>query len=306
MKGEEYRAEVRRLSAVVRGEGPSMSESEATVAAPRMDMSMSATIGKIAAALAKAQSMMGPALKDREGVIPGKDGKQGYRYGYATLASCFEAVQPLHKNGIAVTQIPLDGGDHGVRVATFLVHESGEWIRGELWMPAPKTDAQGFGSALTYARRYGLSALAGLASDDDDGAEATAKQPQQVQQAPKPGPAKTKSKKEESPAAPALDTSDEAVEWQANTCEAVAKANSFKLLFDIASDADIKPEPGRGVVFDHVAIRCAELIAVAPDNAVLQESKGLVQALGSPSELLSVYNKRYAELRAKPTGEASA
>ena len=56
---------------------------------------------------------MGPAIKDRVGVIPGKDGRQGYQYGYATLAACFEAIRPMHAQGIAVTQIPLDGGNEG-------------------------------------------------------------------------------------------------------------------------------------------------------------------------------------------------
>lgn len=136
-------------------------------------VSTSATIGAIAKALAAAQLKMGPAIKDKVGVIPGKDGRQGYQYGYATLAACFEAIVPLHENGIAVTQIPLDGGNNGVLVATLLMHESGEWLRGELWMPVAQQTPQGYGSALTYNRRYSLQLLCGLASDDDDGAAAT-------------------------------------------------------------------------------------------------------------------------------------
>jgi hypothetical protein len=144
-------------------------------------VSTSQTIGALAKALAAAQAAMGPAIKDRVGVIPGKDGRQGYQYGYATLAACFEAIRPMHAQGIAVTQIPLDGGN-GVLVATLLIHESGEWIRGEMWMPVTQQTPQGYGSALTYARRYGLSALCGLGTDeDDDGADASRS---------KPGPAK--------------------------------------------------------------------------------------------------------------------
>lgn len=135
-------------------------------------VSMSPTIGKIAAAIAKAQAVMGPAIKDREGVITGKEGRPGYRYGYATLAACFEALQPFADNGIAIVQVPLDGGHNGVRVATYLLHESEEWIRGELWIPGNTSTPQGFGGTLTYARRYCLSALTGLAADDDDGATA--------------------------------------------------------------------------------------------------------------------------------------
>jgi hypothetical protein len=160
--------------------------------AMKWTVSTSATVGAIAKALAAAQLEMGPAIKDKVGNIPGKDGRQGYSYGYATLAACFEAIQPLHKQGIAVTQIPLDGGN-GVLVATMLMHESGEWIRGDLWLPVTQQTPQGFGSALTYCRRYGLSTLCGLASDDDDGDAAThgpqkpqARQP--VKAAPKAPP----------------------------------------------------------------------------------------------------------------------
>jgi len=154
----------------------------------KFTLEMSPTIGKIAEALAKAQAVMGPAIKDKEGIIPGKDGRAGYRYGYATLAACFEALQPIYDNGIAVTQIPLPCAN-GVCVATLLIHSSGEWLRGELWMPATKQDAQGYGSALTYARRYGLSLLTGLASDDDDGEAATV---QSRSGGPKPQPAAPK------------------------------------------------------------------------------------------------------------------
>lgn len=150
--------------------------------APRVDMSMSPTISKIAEALAKAQLQMGPAVKDRK--------NPHFQNTYATLASCFEALAPLHANGIAVTQIPLDGGERGVRVATVLMHSSGEWIRGDLWMPVSKQDAQGFGSALTYARRYGLQAVTGLAADDDDGNQASPPPPRRQQAAP-PRPANT-------------------------------------------------------------------------------------------------------------------
>ena len=157
--------------------------------AVRWTVSHSPTIGQIAKALAAAQLEMGPAIKDKVGNIPGKDGRQGYSYGYATLAACFEAIQPLHKNGIAVSQIPLDGGN-GVLIATMLIHESGEWIRGDLWLPVTQQTPQGFGSALTYCRRYGLSTLCGLASDDDGDAATHGPHKPQARQPAKP-PAKT-------------------------------------------------------------------------------------------------------------------
>jgi hypothetical protein len=124
-------------------------------------ITMSPTVGKLAAALAKAQAEMRPAVKDAQ--------NPHFRNNYATLAACMEAVRPLFAHGIAVIQPPVPHGADGVCVATLLLHESGEWIRGELYMPATKKDAQGFGSALSYARRYCLQATVGLATDDDDG-----------------------------------------------------------------------------------------------------------------------------------------
>lgn len=126
-------------------------------------ITMSATIGKIAAALAKAQAEMKPAVKD--GSNPAFKGSK-----YASLVSYLDAALPiLNANGIAVLQPTIPHGVDGVCVATLLVHESGEWIRGELYMPASKKDAQGFGSALTYARRYSFASTICLGADDDDG-----------------------------------------------------------------------------------------------------------------------------------------
>jgi hypothetical protein len=132
-------------------------------------VTMSASVGAIGAALAKAQLAMRPAVKDAT--------NPHYKNRYATLASCVEALRPLHENGIAVIQPPAVHGADGVCVSTLLVHSSGEWIRGELYMPASKRDPQGFGSALSYARRYCLTATTGLATDDDDGEAAVRSAP---------------------------------------------------------------------------------------------------------------------------------
>lgn len=137
-------------------------------------MSMSPSIGKIAEALAKAQLAMRPAVRDATNPAFKRDGTVSR---YATLASCIEALRPLHENGIAVVQPPASHGPDGVCVSTLLLHSSGEWIRGELYMPAQKKDAQGFGSALSYARRYCLTATVGLGTDDDDGESAVRQLP---------------------------------------------------------------------------------------------------------------------------------
>lgn len=123
---------------------------------------------KIAAALVKAQKEFGPALKSNT--------NPHFKSRYADLAACVEAViDALNNNGIALIQPPHEC-ENGVMVETIFVHESGEtFSAGKLHVPASKHDAQGYGSALTYARRYGLMAACGIAPEDDDGNAASKK-----------------------------------------------------------------------------------------------------------------------------------
>ena len=120
------------------------------------------TFSQIAAALVKAQKEFGPALKSST--------NPHFRSRYADLAACVEAViDALNANGIALTQ-RLTPSDNGVIVETVFVHESGEVMNcGQLHVPASKHDPQGYGSALTYARRYSLMAACCIAPEDDDG-----------------------------------------------------------------------------------------------------------------------------------------
>jgi hypothetical protein len=124
---------------------------------------------KIASALVKAQKAFGPALKSSS--------NPHFRSRYADLSACVEAViDALNDNGIAMMQ-RVTPSDNGVIVETMLIHESGEIIsNGQLHVPATKHDAQGYGSALTYARRYSLMAACGIAPEDDDG-NAASKRP---------------------------------------------------------------------------------------------------------------------------------
>ena len=117
---------------------------------------------KIASALVKAQKAFGPALKSST--------NPHFRSKYADLSACVEAViDGLNENGIALIQIPHEC-ESGVTVETLFIHESGETLSaGRLHVPASKQDAQGYGSALTYARRYSLMAACGIAPEDDDG-----------------------------------------------------------------------------------------------------------------------------------------
>lgn len=117
---------------------------------------------KIASAFVKAQKAFGPALKSSS--------NPHFRSRYADLSACVEAViDALNANGIALMQKTYECKE-GVMVETIFVHESGEVMEsGLLHVPAVKHDAQGFGSALTYARRYSLMAACGIAPEDDDG-----------------------------------------------------------------------------------------------------------------------------------------
>jgi hypothetical protein len=84
-------------------------------------------------------------------------------------------ITGLNDNGIALIQKCYDC-DNGVMVETMFVHESGEMLEcGILHVPASKQDPQGYGSALTYARRYSLMAACGIAPEDDDGNSASRK-----------------------------------------------------------------------------------------------------------------------------------
>ena len=142
---------------------------------------------EIAAALVKAQKGFGPALKTST--------NPAFRSKYASLENCIEAViDSLNDNGIMLMQ-PTHLCEDGVIIETLFLHESGEQLSaGKLHVPATKHDAQGYGSALSYARRYSLLAACGIATEDDDG-NAGSRAPQEKKakpvaqaEAPKPPP----------------------------------------------------------------------------------------------------------------------
>ncbi len=122
------------------------------------------------AALAKAQTEMGKALKTA--VNPHLRSK--YADLGAVMEACFDA---LHNNGFAIFQ-PCGSDDRGQYVATILAHESGDVLESRVHLIIGKNDMQGLGSAITYARRYGLLGMAGIAPEDDDGEAAKPKRPQ--------------------------------------------------------------------------------------------------------------------------------
>ena len=132
----------------------------------------SETIGAIAAALAKAQLEIINPEKSLVGVIPPSGPRElGRAFRYAPLSSGLEiARKSLGRHEIAIVQSTAIDKEAGlIRLHTALVHSSGEWMASE-WPVCPVSDAgspQRMGAALTYARRYALFALVGIAGEDD-------------------------------------------------------------------------------------------------------------------------------------------
>lgn len=138
-------------------------------------MNKSESIAALSAALSKAQAVMEGAKKDSANPF--------FKSKYADLASVTEAIRkPLSDNGLSYVQISHEKDD-AAAIETVILHESGEWIScGTVVAPVSKADAQGFGSAITYARRYSLQAAFGIAPEDDDGNAAAAAKPQKQAQ----------------------------------------------------------------------------------------------------------------------------
>ena len=144
-------------------------------------MNKSESISEIAKALCAAQGEITNATKSSENPF--------FRSKYADLSEVLNCIKPvIVKHGLSFTQMPgyIDGI---VSVETMVLHTSGEWISSKCESPAPKLDPQGIGSAITYLRRYSLSAVFGLTQADDDGnsqQRQPQQQPRQNQQQPPP------------------------------------------------------------------------------------------------------------------------
>lgn len=130
-------------------------------------MNQSPDITKLAAALVAAQSQMKAIAKDSD--------NPHFKSRFLSLDGIIEAMRPiLAANKLAVSQgatVPhtdAEGRLTGFTGETMLLHESGQWLTQSIIMPVGKSDPQGVGSALTYFRRYGLAAMLGISSDEDD------------------------------------------------------------------------------------------------------------------------------------------
>lgn len=129
----------------------------------------SADTAKLDEALAKAQGEIEAASKDRN--------NPAFKSKYADITSVWEAARPaLAKHGISVTQWPVHADDNRLHIVTRVAFK-GEWIRAHFSIPVTKQDAQGYGSATTYAKRYALAAALGVVADDDDDGNAASQKP---------------------------------------------------------------------------------------------------------------------------------
>lgn len=196
---------------------------------------------------------------------------------YADLAEVIETIKaPLAANGLSVFQAPVGAVEGGaIRIVTQVSHKSGQWIRTTFSMPVGQTNAQAVGTALSYARRYSLSAALGIAAEDDDGNEAikAATVPEKRQEAPAARPLEARSESTKQPSAPPSSS--------ATTVTTTATTS--------ASDAPTQEQRDRirelavalGVTNKmQMAALTKELVGVAPDAISTGEAaKGLIAKL---------------------------
>lgn len=139
-------------------------------------MKFSDSMSSIAKALLSVQQEIEPIVKDST--------NPHFKNNYASHEKMNEYAKPiLNRHGVVLIQGADDAlGPHGgIMVSTMLLHTSGEWVKSSIEMPLQKNDPQGAGSAITYGRRYGLSAILALTTEEDDDAEGATRHTRQMQ-----------------------------------------------------------------------------------------------------------------------------
>ncbi len=203
-------------------------------------MKTSDTINELATALCKAQGEMENVTKDSDNPF--------FKSKYADLAACIIAARsPLSVNGLSVIQVP-ELTEHGVKMVTRILHCSGQWVEGELECQPKDFGPQAIGSVITYLRRYMLTAMIGLAAEDDDGEAGQGRKPTAEQEGikpPKRGSFSGKSKPPEAPKAvdtpwgevpPPQDSPQAAAEAPRDAMSAYSKASSYVLAAQTKAD----------------------------------------------------------------------
>lgn len=230
-------------------------------------MIKSDSIASLAKALAAAQAEITNPQKNREVTVSTKTGGS-YKFKYATLDGILDAVRPaLTKNGLWFVQT-LANGDGKYRLETTLMHESGDWVQSEQPLFVSDATNQAFGSALTYAKRYALTGMLGIAADEDDdgnGADGNhiKESTERGKTPPKPtgnAPGKAQEKAANGAGVAPI------VAWATDTNKKIKAAASFESLATI--DAEIANKEGleaktRTFLLDNVKIRQSQLAATA-------------------------------------------
>ena len=141
-------------------------------------MNKSDSIAKLAMALCEVQKTKLFALTSKKNPF--------FKSKYADISSVWDAIRlPLTSNGLAITQTFINDNMDGVTIETTLMHISGEYISGSLYIKPEKNTPQGAGSAITYGRRYALMAIVGISPEDDDGERAMARKRNKQRETPK-------------------------------------------------------------------------------------------------------------------------
>lgn len=146
------------------------------------EIMQSESIAALASALAAAQSELKNPEKSEVNAF--------FKSRYAPLDVVLEAALPaLTKQGLCVIQTTRKNGD-GTILRTILAHKSGEWVAGEYPIMPVKNDPQGWGSAITYARRYAVASIVGIApkEEDDDGNQASNPTVKKTRELKRPAP----------------------------------------------------------------------------------------------------------------------
>ena len=210
---------------------------------------MSDTVAKIVPAFARAQGKYKPLTKNCEGKVTysGRDGGQGgsYTFRYADLGAVIEATSEALSGEELVHTALIEGG----KIRVMLLHSSGEWMASESPLPAPgEVGVQKFGGWVTYLRRYLLSALIGVASEDDDDANAATgnqfeKNAKPAAAAPKPA-AKPAAQKSEppKPAATVADLLARLTELKIEGKEVVLTWMTKNVGHEVKATKELKPE----------------------------------------------------------------
>jgi len=182
---------------------------------------------ELATAMAKAQAEIKAALKDSK--------NPHFKSSYADLTSVWDACRTaLTKNGLSVVQIPgFDAND--VWLETMILHSSGESLSGRYPLRPSQQTPQGYGSALTYARRYSLAAMVGVVADEDDDGNAASQRGNYeppARQAPRVDPTMAKAKSYVDDAITAIGTLTDAASLSAWTEANKAKLDRLREVYD--------------------------------------------------------------------------